>query len=49
MRKLISMNERYIELLKKEAEELGVTESDFIRRLLDKYVEDKKNVSRSKI
>ena len=48
MKKLFTMSERYVEILKKESKEMGITESDFVRRLLDKYVEEDKCINNIK-
>ena len=48
MRKMISLPESYARYLKKVSKDLDIAESDFIRRLLDKYKEEHEKEKQSR-
>jgi len=42
MRKNYSMGEKYVNHIKEEAKKLEIAESEYLRRLIDKDIEEKK-------
>jgi hypothetical protein len=47
VRKTYSMPDKYVNYVKEGAQELGIAESDMLRRILDQYMEQKKKNDKS--
>ena len=40
IKKMYSMNEHQVNFIKEQADKLQIAESDYLRRLIDKHIED---------